>query len=209
LSLWLNIMENIFFIKGVILGFSIAAPVGPIGVLCIRRTLSNGLLNGFLSGLGTATADAIYGCIAAFGLTVVSTFLINSQFYLHLIGGLFLLYLGYKTFQSVPAEIAAKANGNGLFRSYTSAFFLTLTNPMTIMSFAAVFAGLGIGTASGEFASVLLVLGVFIGSMLWWLFLSATVNLLRKRFDKKRLHWVNQISGVVITAFGILSLSTI
>ena len=202
-------MENIFFIKGVILGFSIAAPVGPIGVLCIRRTLSNGLLNGFLSGLGTATADAIYGCIAAFGLTVVSTFLINSQFYLHLIGGLFLLYLGYKTFQSVPAEIAAKANGKGLFGSYTSAFFLTLTNPLTIMSFAAVFAGLGIGTAGGEFASALLVLGVFIGSMLWWLFLSGTVNLLRTRFDKKRLHWVNQISGVVITAFGILSLSTL
>ena len=202
-------MENMVFIKGVILGFSIAAPVGPIGVLCIRRTLSNGLLNGFISGLGTATADALYGCIAAFGLTVVSTFLINSQFYLHLIGGLFLLYLGYKTFQSVPAEIAAKANGKGLFGSYTSAFFLTLTNPLTIMSFAAVFAGLGIGTAGGEFASALLVLGVFIGSMLWWLFLSGTVNLLRTRFDKKRLHWVNQISGVVITAFGILSLSTL
>ncbi|SEI97529.1 Threonine/homoserine/homoserine lactone efflux protein [Propionispira arboris] len=202
-------MENMFFIKGVILGFSIAAPVGPIGVLCIRRTLSNGLLNGFISGLGTATADALYGCIAAFGLTVISTFLINSQFYLHLTGGLFLLYLGYKTFQSVPAEIAAKANGKGLFGSYTSAFFLTLTNPLTIMSFAAVFAGLGIGTAGGEFASGLLVLGVFIGSMLWWLFLSGTVNLLRTRFDKKRLHWVNQISGVVITAFGILSLSTL
>jgi len=202
-------MENMVFIKGVILGFSIAAPVGPIGVLCIRRTLSNGLLNGFISGLGTATADALYGCIAAFGLTVVSTFLINSQIYLHLIGGLFLLYLGYKTFQSVPAEIAAKANGKGLFGSYTSAFFLTLTNPLTIMSFAAVFAGLGIGTAGGEFASALLVLGVFIGSMLWWLFLSGTVNLLRTRFDKKRLHWVNQISGVVITAFGILSLSTL
>jgi len=186
-------MENVYFFKGIILGFSIAAPVGPIGVLCIRRTLSNGLLTGFLSGLGTATADAIYGCIAAFGLTVVSTFLINSQFYLHLIGGLFLLYLGYKTFQSVPAEIAAKANGNGLLTSYTSAFFLTLTNPMTIMSFA----------------SALLVLGVFIGSMFWWLLLSGTVNLLRKRFDKKRLHWVNQISGVVITVFGILSLLTI
>jgi threonine/homoserine/homoserine lactone efflux protein len=202
-------MENVYFFKGIILGFSIAAPVGPIGVLCIRRTLSNGLLTGFLSGLGTATADAIYGCIAAFGLTVVSTFLINSQFYLHLIGGLFLLYLGYKTFQSVPAEIAAKANGNGLLTSYTSAFFLTLTNPMTIMSFAAVFAGLGIGTADGKFASALLVLGVFIGSMFWWLLLSGTVNLLRKRFDKKRLHWVNQISGVVITVFGILSLLTI
>jgi threonine/homoserine/homoserine lactone efflux protein len=204
-----NIMENSLFIKGILLGFSIAAPVGPIGVLCIRRTLSNGLLNGVLSGLGTATADALYGCIAAFSLTIVSTFLINSQIYLHSLGGLFLLYLGYKTFQSVPAEIAANVTGKGLFGSYTSALFLTLTNPMTIMSFAAVFAGLGIGTAGGEVASAVFVLGVFIGSMLWWLFLSGTVNLLRTRFNKKRLHWVNRFSGAVITAFGILSLSTI
>jgi len=92
-----------FFIKGIFLGLSIAAPVGPMVVLCIRRTLSKGMLNGFLSGLGTATADGLYGCIAAFGLTMVSSFLLDKKLYLRLVGGVFLLYLGYKTFKSVPA----------------------------------------------------------------------------------------------------------
>lgn len=203
-------MEWLFLLKGIILGFSIAAPVGPIGVLCIRRTLSNGMLTGFLSGLGTATADAMYGCIAAFSVTVVTTFLLDNQSYLRLMGGLFLLYLGYRTFRSIPAEKAANERSNGLLGSYTSAFFLTLTNPMTIMSFAAVFAGLGVGSTGGDYIPAgLLVLGVFGGSMLWWLTLSATVNLLRSKFDQKRLKWVNQLSGFIISGFGMLSLITI
>lgn len=194
-------------IKGIILGFSIAAPVGPIGVLCIRRTLSKGMLNGFLSGLGAATADAMYGCIAAFGITLISTFMLDHQSYLRLIGGVFLLYLGYTTFQSVPAQEAAKAGGQGLLGAYTSAFFLTLTNPMTIMSFAAVFAGLGVGITGGDYILAgLLVLGVFIGSMLWWLILSTTVHRLRSNFDQKRLKWVNQLAGVIIAGFGIVGL---
>ena len=202
-------MELSFLIKGVILGFSIAAPVGPIGVLCIRRTLSNGMLNGFLSGLGAATADAIYGCIAVFGVQVISAFLLDQQFYFRFIGGLFLLYLGYTTFQSIPAEVAAKAGGEGLLGAYTSAFFLTLMNPMTILSFIAVFAGLGVGTPGGNFiASGLLVFGVLIGSMLWWLTLSGAVNMLRSQFDQKRLKWVNRLSGVIIAGFGLLSLIT-
>jgi len=200
----------VFFIKGIILGFSIAAPVGPMGVLCIRRTLSKGMLNGFLSGLGTATADAVYGCVAAFSVTVVSTFLLDNQSYLRSIGGLFLLYLGYKTFKSIPAEVAAKAVGKGLLGTYTSAFFLTLTNPLTIISFAAIFAGLGVGTNDGNYLlASLLVFGVFIGSMLWWLILSTSVNLLRSKFDEKRLKWVNRLSGLIIAGFGILSLITI
>ncbi|MBU2700192.1 threonine/homoserine/homoserine lactone efflux protein [Sporomusaceae bacterium BoRhaA] len=200
-------MELLFLIKGVILGFSIAAPVGPMGVLCIRRTLSSGMLSGFLSGLGTATADAIYGCIAAFGVTVVSAFLLDHQSYLRLIGGLFLLYLGYKTFQSIPAEEAVKAGGKSFLGAYTSAFFLTLTNPLTILSFAAVFAGLGVGTMDGNYILAgFLVLGVFSGSMFWWLILSGMVNMLRSKFDQKRLKWINWLSGFIIGGFGILSL---
>lgn len=203
-------MELIFFLKGIILGFSIAAPVGPIGVLCIRRTLAKGMLNGFLSGVGTATADAMYGCIAAFGVTVVAAFLIDNQFYLRLIGGLFLLYLGYTTFRSVPAKTAEKIDDQGLLGAYTSAFFLTLTNPMTIMSFAAVFAGLGIGETGGNYILAgLVVFGVFIGSMLWWLLLSGTVNAFRATFNTKRLKYVNQFSGFIIAGFGFLSLLTI
>ncbi len=206
-------MDPALLLKGLVMGFSIAAPVGPIGVLCIRRTLGNGILHGVVSGLGTASADAIYGCIAAFGITAVSDFLIGSQLGLRLVGGLFLLYLGYSTFRSVPAEKAATAGGGGLgglAGACTSAFFLTLTNPMTIVSFAAVFAGLGLGSAPGSRASAaLLVFGVFAGSMLWWLFLSGTVHILRSRFDHGRLVWVNRILGLVVAAFGVASLASI
>ncbi|MDF2564209.1 MAG: Lysine exporter protein [Massilibacillus sp.] len=202
-------MELIFFMKGIILGFSIAAPVGPIGVLCIRRTLANGIFNGVLSGLGTATADAMYGSIAAFGVTIISNFLFDHQFYLRFLGGLFLLYLGYTTYRSIPAETAAQTSSKGIFGAYTSAFFLTLTNPMTIMSFAAVFAGLGIGTTGESYTLAgLLVFGVFLGSMLWWLLLSGMVNALRASFDTKRLKYVNQFSGFIIASFGIVSLIT-
>lgn len=203
-------MGLILFVKGLILGFSIAAPVGPIGVLCIRRTLAKGLLNGFMSGLGTATADAIYGGIAAFGITAISGFLVGNQFYLRLLGGLFLLYLGYTTFRSIPSEAAAKTGNKGLTGAYVSAFFLTMTNPMTILSFAAIFAGLGVGTIGGDnILAGLLVLGVFIGSMLWWLLLSGMVSILRLKFDQKRLTWINRFSGVTIAGFGILSLLAI
>jgi threonine/homoserine/homoserine lactone efflux protein len=197
----------LFLLKGILLGFSIAAPVGPIGVLCIRRTLSRGMGNGFVSGLGAATADAIYGSIAALGLSVVSSFLLEQQFFLRLIGGVFLLYLGYTTYKSVPAETAATASGEGLLGAYASTLVLTITNPMTILSFTAVFAGLGLGAADETSTSALfLVLGVFIGSMLWWAILSGLVNVLRDRFDHQRLKWVNRLSGILIAGFGFYCL---
>ena len=200
----------LFLIKGIVLGFSIAAPVGPIGLLCIRRTLTNGMGNGFISGLGAATADAIYGLIAALGISAVSIFLVDHQFYLRLMGGVFLLYLGYTTFRSMPAEVAANANGEGLIGAYASTLFLTITNPMTIMSFAAVFAGLGVGAIGESYiSSFSLVIGVFIGSMLWWLLLSGMVNVLRHHLDSKYLKWVNQLSGLIIASFGIVSLISI
>jgi threonine/homoserine/homoserine lactone efflux protein len=197
----------LFLLKGILLGLSIAAPVGPIGVLCIRRTLVYGMVNGIISGLGAATADAIYASLAALGISAVAAFFLDYQSYLRLIGGVFLLYLGYTTFKSLPAEVAAKASGEGLFGAYASTLFLTITNPLTIMSFAAVFAGLGIG-AKGEndLSALFLVTGVFIGSMLWWLILSGMVNVLRHSFDQQRLKLVNQFSGLIITCFGIISL---
>jgi threonine/homoserine/homoserine lactone efflux protein len=165
-----------FLLKGLFIGFSIAAPVGPIGLLCIRRTLANGRTSGLVSGLGAATADAIYGCIAGFGLTFISTLLISQQVWFRVIGGFFLCYLGLKTFFSRPAEQKASAKGNGLISAYASTFFLTLTNPMTILSFAAIFAGLGVASAGGNYVSAgVLVLGVFSGSALWWLLLSGGV----------------------------------
>lgn len=200
-------MDVSLFLRGLVIGFSIAAPVGPIGVLCIRRTLAEGQLYGLVSGLGAATADALYGCVAAFGLTFISSFLIGHKLWLGLIGGLFLLYLGVKTLLSKPAEDAARAEGKGLLGAYISIFLLTLTNPMTILSFVAIFAALGLGSATGSYASALiLVLGVFCGSALWWLLLSGGVGLFRNKFNARGLLWVNRISGVVITLFGIIAL---
>ena len=192
------------FLKGLAIGFSIAAPVGPIGILCMRRTLAGGRIAGFVSGLGAATADAIYGGIAGFGLTLVANFLMHQQFGLRLAGGMFLCYLGVKTFAAKPAQKEAAAKDNGLLADYASTFFLTLTNPMTIISFAAVFAGLGLGETGGNYLSAgLLVSGVVLGSALWWLALSAGVSVFRSRFTEKGLRWVNRLAGAIITAFGL------
>ena len=200
-------MDTSLLLKGLLIGFSIAAPVGPIGVLCIRRTLAQGHAAGLASGLGAATADAVYACIAGFGLTLISGLLISQQSWLKLLGGAFLCYLGIRTLLAQPAERAASAAGMGLAGAYTSTFFLTLTNPTTILSFVAVFAGLGLASMGGDYAAaVVLVLGVFVGSALWWLLLSGGVGLLRARFDTRAMRWVNRISGAVITAFGLLAL---
>jgi threonine/homoserine/homoserine lactone efflux protein len=203
-------MDLQFFVRGVIFGLSVAAPVGPIGVLCIRRTLADGRLVGLVSGLGTATADACYGAIAAFGLTFISTFLVDQQFWLRLIGGAFLCYLGATTFRSTPAERPAALSGSGLRNAYFTTFLLTLTNPLTILTFAAIFAGIGAGEIKGAYGSAsLLVLGVFLGSALWWLILSSGTGLVRTKLTPARLVWVNRISGIVIATFGVLALVSI
>ncbi len=200
-------MDVSFYVRGLVIGFSIAAPVGPIGVLCIRRTLAEGRASGIVSGLGAATADALYGCIAGFGLTFISNFLVSQQVWLRLVGGLFLCYLGLRTWLAKPAEQAASARGSGLWGAYASTFFLTLTNPMTIISFAAIFAGLGLAGTSGSYSAAgILVLGVFSGSAAWWLLLGGGVGLFREKINAGLLQWVNRFSGAIITLFGLLAL---
>ena len=200
-------MDMVFLLQGGLIGLSIAAPVGPIGVLCIRRTLAEGRATGLASGLGAATADAFYGCVAGFGLTFISSFLVGQQFWLRLVGGLFLLYLGVRTLLARPAETAPPAGGSGLLAAYTSTVFLTLTNPVTILAFAAIFAGLGIASTVTDYGSAaVLVLGVFTGSALWWLILSGGVSLLRAKLTPGRLRWVNRLSGLVIVGFGLAAL---
>ena len=195
------------FLKGLIIGFAIAAPVGPIGVLCIRRTLSNGRWNGFLSGLGAATADMLYGAIAAFGLVVIQDNLIREQVWLRLIGGLFLLYLGVRTFFTRPAEKAAmQDNRLGLLSAYLSTFALTLTNPATIISFAFVFAGMQITEAASRYSAIFVVIGVFIGSASWWLSLSSVVGIFRQKFTAIWMRWVNRLAGIIILGFGLAAL---
>jgi threonine/homoserine/homoserine lactone efflux protein len=200
-------MNNIFstLITGFVIGLSIAAPVGPIGVLCIRRTLADGRLAGFLSGLGAATADMIYGTIAAFGLSVIMDLLIGQANWLRLVGGIFLIYLGIRTLLSKPAEKEAETKQrSGLVGAYLSTLLLTLTNPMTILSFIAIFAG-ALPTGS-QGSPLVLVAGVFTGSACWWLGLSFGVGLMRGKLESSHMMWINRLSGVIILGFGIFSL---
>lgn len=196
-------MDLSVLLTGLFLGLSIAAPVGPIAVLCIRRTLAEGRAVGFASGLGAAAADAMYGAVAAFGLTLVSDLLVSRGDWLRLVGGLFLCYLGVKTLLARPAAAAAPARGGTLLAAFGSTFALTVTNPMTILSFAAIFGGLGIAAGATFDRATLLVLGVFAGSALWWLILSGGVGLLRSRLDQRLLLWVNRVSGLCIALFGL------
>jgi threonine/homoserine/homoserine lactone efflux protein len=200
-------MDIHLFIRGLILGLAIAAPVGPIGVLCIRRTLAEGQLLGFVTGLGAATADAIYGSIAGFGLTFISGILIRQVVWFRLVGGLFLCYLGVKTLLANFSQSSASVKGHGLLGAYCSTVFLTLTNPATILSFAAVFAGLGLASVNHNYlAASCLVLGVFVGSALWWLLLSSGVNLLQKKFSLNGFQWLNRVSGSILLIFGAIAL---
>jgi threonine/homoserine/homoserine lactone efflux protein len=178
-------MEVGLLVRGILMGLSIAAPVGPIGILVIRRTLSEGRITGLVTGLGAATADAFYGSVGAFGLTFISGALLGGRVWLQALGGLFLCYLGFRTFTAMPAERAAAVTGATLLRSYVATLLLTLTNPATILSFTAAFAVLGLGNTNGEHGTAAtLVGGVFIGSALWWLVLSAGIN--RARADLAR-----------------------
>ncbi|SFL48785.1 LysE family translocator [Pelosinus propionicus] len=199
-------LDLIWLVKGLILGFSIAAPVGPIGILCIRRTLTQGMRTGLAAGLGAATADLFYGSIAAFGLTIITNVFVDNSLYFRIVGSGFLFYLGYGTFIDKPASIKEEIYQDGWIRAYLTTFFLTITNPMTILSFSAVFAGFGMIDAKDDFlSSCLLVTGVFLGSCLWWFILSGMVHLLRHRFNYQRLIWVNRMSGILIIGFAIVS----
>jgi len=220
------------FLKGLAIGLAIAAPVGPIGLLCIRRTLALGRLAGLTAGLGAAAADAVYGFIAAFGLTLVAAFLVEQRAWFALGGGVFLCYVGLAEWFARPpspedaakaaAEVAAhEAAGIGaLFRGFFTTFLLTLANPMTILSFAAIFAGLGLPAevaASAELGGVAgahdgvalaqLVGGVFLGSAGWWLALSGGVGFIRHRLGPGRLRWLNRVSGAALIGFGLYALS--
>lgn len=204
-------MDFSFWLRGLLIGLSIAAPVGPMGVLCIKRTLAQGRGAGFISGLGIATGDTVYGAIGGLGLTFISGFLVSQTFWLRLLGGLFLGYLGLKTWLAKPPENAVSAaQGKSWFWLYLSTFFLTLTNPTTILSFAAIMAGLGVGSTTHNYsAALLLVGGVFCGSTLWWLILSSGVSFFRAKFSAEMLSITNRISALIIVLFGIVALLSI
>ena len=200
-------MEYVLLLKGIIIGFALALPIGPVGILCIRKTISRGHLPGMIIGFGAATADAMYGCVAALGLTFISDLLVTQHMWLRLIGGAFLLYLGIKTFLTHPVEEMPQANGRGLLGTYVSTLLLTLTNPLTIFAFLGVFAALGLRNGNlGYGSAATLVSGVFLGSALWFFTLSYGVTLFRKKINSTGLGWINRISGLLIILFGIIAI---
>jgi threonine/homoserine/homoserine lactone efflux protein len=195
------------FMRGLVIGFAIAAPVGPIGMLVIRRTLAEGRLLGLLTGMGAAVADSLYGCVGAFGLTFISSFLMGYASWTKLIGGAFLIYLGLSTFRAKPRKESTGASKVRYASAFLTTLALTLTNPATILSFMAVFAGLGLGMKAGDYgAAGIVVAGVFVGSALWWLLLSGGVALLRHKLKPGTLKWINYGSGAFLSAFGIYAL---
>jgi threonine/homoserine/homoserine lactone efflux protein len=203
-------------LKGLLIGLSIAATVGPMSMLCIQRTLERGRLVGMFSGLGIATADGLYALVAGLGLSAIMHLLISQQFWIRLVGGLFLFYLGLKTMlmrkvasaSSVQARTKQLAALTGFIGMYLSMLLLTLANPLTILSFVVIFAGVGIGGAhAGSGNALLLVLGVFLGSVCWWLILTSVVGFIRTRLNVRLLLWINRASGVILLIFGIIALT--
>jgi threonine/homoserine/homoserine lactone efflux protein len=198
-------MELIFFIKGLIIGFAMAVPIGPIGILCIRKTLAEGRSRGMVIGVGAATADMLYSSIAAFGLTFISNTLFNQRVWMRLVGGALLLFIGIKTFRTQPRDPNLHFEAGGVLGSYFSTVFLTLTNPLTIFAFIAIFATFGLGNGLSLLSASALAGGVFTGSFLWFLTLSSGVKFFRKKLNVPRLRWVNKIAGILIIISGALA----
>ena len=202
-------MEFTFFLKGIAIGFIMAIPIGPIGIMCIRKTLTEGRLSGLIIGLGAATADLFYGCVAAFGLTVISDTLTNQRIWIRIVGGSLLLFLGVRTFRAQPKDPKFKISGSGRLRSYLTVVVLTLTNPLTIFAFIAVFAAFGLGDGLRFFSAEFLVAGVLFGSFLWFLLLSSGTILFRKKLDLEGLKWVNKIAGILIIISGVIVIGSL
>ena len=204
-------MDFPLFLKALVIGLSIAAPVGPIGLLCIQRTLAHGRAIGFLSGLGAALADACYGAIGAFGVSAVVSTMVAARVPLALGGAAFLAWMGVQLLRA-PAATQARAAEDAAtpVKALLSVFVLTLANPMTILSFVAVFASLGSGhVGSGSGAALTMVLGVFLGSALWWLGLSGVVSMVRHKLGARVLQGINKLSGALLLGFAVFQLSTL
>jgi threonine/homoserine/homoserine lactone efflux protein len=207
-----------FLIKGLLIGLSIAAPLGPIGLLCINRTLDEGPRMGFICGLGAAAADGLYALAGTVALSAIAQWVIEDRILLQVIGGIFLVYLGARTFMRPATALPTRLRTGtllppGAHAAFVSTFLLTVANPVTLLGFAAVFAGLGVAPvgalSSANSAAAALVLGVFLGSALWWLALSSFIGRLRPYIGAHTLTVINRISGTVLTAFGLFAFTAL
>lgn len=195
----------LYLFKAWMIGIAIAAPVGPIGMLCIKKTLELGIKGALLVGLGAALADSVYGLIAALGLTAVSHIMIAGSGSLKLIGGIFLLYLAYKEAKSSVASNEAHVSEKSRLKLVSEVFFLTITNPMTILSFVGIFASIGTATSS-TLESITMVVGIFLGSMTWWCVLGSAVTKIKHKLPKTWLERIKWVSCCILASFGLLAI---
>lgn len=197
-------MITTFLLKGLLIGFSIGMTIGPIALLCISRTLERGRIAGLAIGLGAAAADGVYGLVAGFGLTFIINWLTEYEIWIRFIGGIFLLYLGIKTFLPKPISEKANMEAHTFLKSFFTTFLLTLTSPMTILVFMAIFASLGVGSESRDYvSSSFLVLGVFLGSASFYFILTWLLSVFRSKISDKHIAWGNKLAGIIIGGFGI------
>jgi threonine/homoserine/homoserine lactone efflux protein len=193
----------IALLKGIAVGIVIALPAGPVGVLSVRRTLFEGPTYGFVSGLGAATADTVFCAVAGFGVTIVRDFMLRYQDWFGAAGGFFLVYIGLRSLFDAAAAEPEPLDGEAYLTAFVSSFVLVVTNPLTILAFAGIFAKLGISDRPGFLDVSVLVGGVFLGSLLWWLGLSFGVASLRRIVGTVRVAWINRVSGAILTLSGL------
>ena len=203
-------METGAFVNGIIIGVALAAPVGPIAFVCIQRSLAYGRLHGIASGLGIATADTFYAAVTAFGLALISDFLLARQWFFRLFGGLALIVVGIKIFLAGPPEITPAPENESFIADYSTMLALTLANPLTIVFFTIIIPGFGVVlSGSTGITPALFVTGVFLGEMGWWVFLCGTLGSMREYLTRERLHLINRLAGVVIAAFGAVMIASL
>jgi threonine/homoserine/homoserine lactone efflux protein len=201
------------FWKGIIIGISASIPMGPVGVLCVNKTLNKGRISGFVTGSGAALADALYAIIAGFGISFIIDFVVDYQNLVKVLGGMLVFYFGYKLFTTNPAKQLRKqmkTKGRGLWGDFLTSFALTISNPVGLFVFGIVFAGFGLLAGDASLGAVLvLIFGVISGAILWWFTLSTLVSIFRNKFRLRRLLYVNKVSGVIVMVFGLFIFVTI
>jgi len=187
------------------MGIAVSAPLGPLGVLCIQRTINKGFFAGFVSGIGAAFADLIYASIAGFGISIIADFLAEHQTVIRAVGGIIVLVVGIMIFNSNPIKQVRrqKAQKNTYVSDFISSFFITITNPLTIVFFGAVFAGVGLNKSNSLEPIILTLVGVLLGALIWWMGLSILVNVFRNKIRLRNLWWINKITGVLVAVFGL------
>jgi putative LysE/RhtB family amino acid efflux pump len=194
-------------LKAWLVGIAIAAPVGPIGILCIRKTLELGFKGTILVGLGAALADSVYGLVAALGLSIISQFLLAKAALIKIVGGMLLLYLAYKEFKNKNLASEPSLKSKADLRLGVEVFLLTLANPLTTLSFMSIFASMSDGDGPTTYAKALsMVLGVFLGSMTWWLILGSMLLRVKDKLSQTWLHRIRYVSALVLTGLGIVAI---